>query len=136
MMLKQVMTAKEMEELYELPPGSVRRDLARGRFRKSEICKSGATWLITAREAKRVYKKELTFIKVLDDWDWVNLHVDEELENSDLYDIVEGWMNKHQIDLNQVKDLYHEGLTQGMENGRYLSFSQWFYEYKESQEWK
>ncbi|EOV9525564.1 helix-turn-helix domain-containing protein [Bacillus cytotoxicus] len=137
MMLKQVMTVKEIEELYELPLESVSLDLSRNKFRKSEIRKSGSTWLITTREAKRVYEKELTFIKVLNDLDWINIHVDEELENSDLYDIVEEWMDKHRIDLDQVKDLYHEGLNQGVEDGKYLSFSQWFYEFKESQEdWK
>jgi|SRR5690625_5130858 len=131
MFLYQVTTAKEIEQEYNLPEGSVRRDLSRDRFRKSEVRKSGSTWLITKREAKRVYKGEFTMIKVKDDWTWVVEHVEEELENDALYDDVYEYMTKHRIDLDQVKELYHDGLTHGIEDGKYLPFSQWFYEFSE-----
>lgn len=134
MFLYDVTTSKEIEQEYKLPEGSVRRDLSRNKFRKSEIRKSGSTWLITKREAKRVYKDELTFIDVKDDWDWVRKHVDEELENELLLEEVSDWADEKEIDLNRVKELYHDGIETGAEDGKYLSFSQWFYEYKEMSE--
>lgn len=129
MFLYEVVTPAEIEEMFSLPAGSVRRDISRGKFRKSEIRKSGSTWLITKREAKRVYKGELTMINVMNDWDWVSNHVDEELENETLYEEVNEYMQKHNIDLERVKELYHDGLSNGIEDGKYLSFSQWFYEF-------
>lgn len=131
MFLYDVTTAKEIEETYGLPEGSVRRDLSRDRFRKSEVRKSGSTWLITKREAKRIYKGELTMINVKNDWDWVNEHVRNELENEVLLNDVTEYANKKGIDIDRVKELYVEGIDHGEENGKYLSFSQWFYEYTE-----
>ena len=132
MFLFNVVTPTEIEEMFSLPTGSVRRDINRDKFRKSEIRKSGSTWLITKREAKRVYKGELTMIKVMDDWNWVNNHVDEELENETLFDDVNEYMQKHNIDLDRVKELYHDGLSNGIEDGKYLPFSQWFYEFSDN----
>lgn len=129
MFLFEVVTPAEIEEMFSLPAGSVRRDISRGKFRKAEIRKSGSTWLITKREAIRVYKGEFTFIPVMDDWEWVSMHVDEELENEILYDDVLRYMQKYNIELGRVKELYHDGLEQGMEDGKYLPFSQWFYEF-------
>lgn len=134
MFLYEVTTPSEIEKEYDLPEGSVRRDLARERFRAAEVRKSGSTWLITWREAKRIYKGELTMIKVIDDWTWICTRVDGELENDELSKEVTEWSDKHGIDLDRVKELYHDGLTHGRENGKYLSFSQWFHEYKEIQE--
>lgn len=137
MFLYEVTTAKEIEQEYGLPEGSVRRDLSRNKFRKSEVRKSGSTWLITWREAKRVYKGELTMINVRDDWDWVSAHVDEELQNEMLFEEVQAWADKKGISIERVKELYHDGLSEGIENGKYLPFSQWFYEYKEAdEEWE
>lgn len=133
MFLYEVVTPAEIEEMFDLPTGSVRRDINRNKFRKSEIRKSGSTWLITKREAKRVYKGELTMIKVMDDWNWVSNHVDEELKSETLFDDVNEYMQKHNIDLERVKELYHDGLSNGIEDGKYLPFSQWFYEF--SEEW-
>ena len=132
MFLFEVMTSAEIEEKYFLPAGSVRRDLSRGKFRPSEIRKSGGTWLITAREAKRVYTGELTFIPVIDDWEWVLRHVKNELENPVFDGIVRSVLDKPYMDENDVKnlaDLYWCGLQDGLENGKYISFSQWFYEF-------
>lgn len=134
MFLDEVMTPKAIEELYDLPHGSVRRDLARDKFRKSEIRKSGSTWIITAREAKRFYKGELTMIKVINSWDWVSYHVDQETENTKLWDVVSEYLNKKNISYKELKELYQQGLETGMDSGKYLSFSQWFYLYKESEE--
>lgn len=130
MFLYKVTTAKEIEEEYSLPEGSVRRDLSRNKFRQSEIRKSGSTWLITKREAKLFYKGEFTMIKVENDWTWVVNHVDEELENEVLYDDVLEYANGRNIDLDRVKELYMDGIVEGEESGKYLPFAQWFYEYK------
>jgi Helix-turn-helix domain len=134
MFLFDVVTPAEIEKMFDLPTGSVRRDINRNKFRKSEIRKSGSTWLITKREAKRVYKGELAMIRVMDDWTWVNNHVDEELENETLFDDVNEYMQKHNIDVDRIKELYHDGLSNGIEDGKYLPFAQWFYEF--SDEWE
>src|SRR5690606_38832333 len=99
-----------------------------------EIRKSGSTWLITKREAKRIYKEEFTMIKVNENWDWAVDHVENELENEVLLDEVSEWANEKNIDLDRVKELYHEGLVNGVEENKYLPFPQWFYEYKEMDE--
>lgn len=135
MFLYQVTTAKEIEQEYGLPEGSVRRDISRGKFRKSEVRKSGSTWLISWREAKRVYKDELTFIPVVNDWEWIRQHVEEELKNETLFDLALDFLEEPFLDLNdlvhRLGDLYRDGLVEGMEDGKYLPFSQWFYEYSE-----
>src|SRR5690606_15620288 len=136
MFLFEVMTSAEIEEKYSLPAGSVRRDLSRGKFRPSEIRKSGGTWLITAREARRVYTGELTFIPVIDDWEWVLRHVKNELENPVFDELVRKVLQKPFMNENDVKnlaDLYWEGLQNGLEDGKYIPFSQWFYEFYEDE---
>ena len=134
MFLFEVVTPAEIEEMFSLPEGSVRRDLSRGKFRPSEIRKSGGAWLITAREARRVYTGELTFIPVIDDWEWVLRHVKNELENPVLDGLVRRVLDKPYMDENDVKnlvDLYWDGLQNGSEDGKYIPFSQWFYEFYE-----
>ena len=134
MFLYKVKTTGEIEQEFGLPKNSVVRDIHRGRFRPSEIRKSGGTWLITAREARRVYTGELTFIPVIDDFEWVLYHVGEELKNDTLNDLVRRVLDKPFMDENEVKnlaDLYHEGLRNGMEDGKYIPFAQWFYEFFE-----
>ena len=138
MFLYKVKTTGEIEQEFGLPKNSVVRDIHRGRFRPSEIRKSGGTWLITAREARRVYTGKLTFIPVKDDWYWVVEHVKEELENPALDDLVRKVLGKPFLDENDVKNLaslYHDGMRAGL-NGNiarmsYLPFSQWFYEFFE-----
>ncbi|RKO61820.1 helix-turn-helix domain-containing protein [Caldibacillus debilis] len=134
MFLYEVKTTREIEQEFGLPQNSVIRDIRRGKFRTSEIRKSGAAWLITEREARRVYAGELTMIPVKDDFEWVLDHVREELENPVLDDLVRKVMGKPSMDENDMKNLaglYHDGLRNGSENGKYLSFSQWFYEFFE-----
>jgi len=136
MFLYEVMTPREIEIRYNLPHRSVIRDIHRNKFRPSEIRKSGRTWLITAREAHRVYAGELTFIPVKDDFEWVLDHVREELENPVLDDLVRKVMGKPSMDENDMKNLaglYHDGLRNGSENGKYIPFAQWFYEFFEDQ---
>ena len=136
MFLFEVVTPAEIEEMFSLPAGSVRRDISRGKFRKSEIRKSGGTWLITAREARRVYTGELTFIPIIDDWEWVLRHVKNELENPVLDGLVRSVLDKPYMDENDVKnlvDLYWDGLQNGSEDGKYIPFSQWFYEFYEDE---
>lgn len=136
MFLYEVVTANEIEEMFSLPTGSVRRDISRGKFRKSEIRKSGGTWLITAREARRVYTGEFTFIPVIDDWEWVLRHVKNELENPVFDELVRKVLQKPFMNENDVKnlaDLYWDGLQNGSEDGKYIPFAQWFYEFYEIQ---
>ena len=136
MFLYEVVTANEIEEMFSLPEGSVRRDISRGKFRKAEIRKSGGTWLITAREARRVYTGQLTFIPVINDWEWVLRHVKDELSNPVFDELVRSVLDKPYMDENDVKNLtslYWEGLENGLEDGKYISFSQWFYEFYEDE---
>lgn len=136
MFLYEVVTPAEIEEMFSLPSGSVRRDISRGKFRKSEIRKSGGTWLITAREARRVYTGEFTFIPVIDDWEWVTMHVRDELSNPVFDELVRKVLQKPFMNENDVKnlaDLYWEGLQNGLEDGKYIPFSQWFYEFYEDE---
>lgn len=158
MFLYEVMTTNEIEREFELPAGSVRRDISRGLFRKSEMRKSGTTWLITKREALRVYKGEMTEVKatvelhtiskyieeiddlevaetlenLMDDFirDWAVGHVEEELKNELLMEDVEEVMRKLNIPLWLIIDEYHNGVREGItEDKNYIPFSQWFYEY-------
>lgn len=138
MFLYDVTTPAEIEETFGLPTGTVRRDLHRGKFRKSEVRKSGATWLIAWREAKRLYKKgELTMIKVRNDWDWVKAHCESEMSDT-LADVAKEYMGNPFMDRNDFLNLYklyHEsidgaGIPDGAE-GEYLSFGQWLYEMKD-----
>lgn len=136
MFLYEVVTPTEIEEMFSLPEGSVRRDISRGKFRKAEIRKSGSTWLITKREAIRVYKGEFTFIPVMDDWEWVSMHVKDELSNPVFDELVRSVLDKPYMDENDVKNLtslYWEGLENGLEDGKYIPFSQWFYEFYEDE---
>lgn len=139
MFLYDVTTSAEIEQTLGLPTGTVRRDLRRGRFRKSEVRKSGSTWLITWREAKRIYKDELTMIKVKNDWDWIIEHCDGEL-NEQLVEDIKEYTNNPYMDRNDFLNVYQlyaegmDGVNVPEEGGEYLSFSQWFYEMKEDKE--
>src|SRR5699024_11623908 len=68
-------------------------------------------------------------INVYDDWTWVNNRVDYEMENDILSDIVHEYMRSHSINLDRIKELYHEAIRSGAEKGKYLSFSVWFHEF-------
>lgn len=135
MFLYDVVTPAEIEEMFSLPAGSVRRDISRGKFRKSEIRKSGSTWLITAREARRVYTGEFTFIPVIDDWEWVLRHVKNELENPLFDELVRSVLGPFldENDMKNLADLYWDGLQNGLEDGKYIPFAQWFYEFYEDE---
>lgn len=71
------------------------------------------------------------FIDAKDDIDWVHSQVESELIEQQLKVDVEDYMDDKDIDLEQVKELYHDGLREGLENGRYLTFKSWFYAYTE-----
>ncbi|WP_085523839.1 helix-turn-helix domain-containing protein [Tuberibacillus sp. Marseille-P3662] len=133
----QVMTPSEVETTFELPTGSVRRDLHRDKdkwekFRKSEVRKSGSTWLIMSREALRIYKDDIKMIPVKVDWDWVVDHVDNEM-NDVLENEVLTFLND---DIDRIYELYMDGVKDGIEDGKYLTFTEWFYRYKESEDEK
>lgn len=53
--LQTVLVSGEIEERWELPKGSVLRDVSRGKFKYNELRKSGGTWLISFGAAVRVY---------------------------------------------------------------------------------
>jgi hypothetical protein len=136
MFLYEVVTPAEIEEMFSLPEGSVRRDISRGKFRRSEIRKSGSTWLITLREAKRVYNNYEEKIQVKKDWEWVRNYIDNEL-NEVLEEEISEFLGD--IPFDRIYELYLEGIEgAGFEDGEeYLSFTEWFYRYKESaEEWK
>lgn len=74
-------------------------------------------------------------IKVVNDWTWVKEHSekmikeDEQLEN-DVLTIAK----ENRIEVINIIELYHEGLSldqesAGGEEGKYLSFKDWFYEF-------
>jgi len=134
MFLYDVVTPAEIEEMFSLPEGSVRRDLRRSKFRRSEIRKSGATWLITLREAKRVYQDGYEDkIQVKKDWDWVRNYIDSELNpvlEKEIVDFLDG------APFDRIYELYWDGIEGiGIEDeGEYISFVEWFYRFKESYE--
>jgi len=133
MFLYQVVTPAEVEEMFSLPEGSVRRDLRRSKFRRSEIRKSGATWLITLREAKRVYQDHEDRIPVKKDWDWIKSYIDSEL-NPVLEEKISEFLGDAPFD--RIYELYFDAIEGiGIEDeGEYLSFPEWFYRFKESYE--
>ena len=72
-------------------------------------------------------------IEVKNDWAWISKHVEKELEDEKLYDKVFSYMMKYNIGLGRMKELYHDAVDYGMENGKYLSFSEWFQEFIEGE---
>lgn len=54
----QWLTTVEIEGKYELPKGSVRRDIHRNKFITKEIRKVGRDWTIKPNAAKRLYDKK------------------------------------------------------------------------------
>ena len=68
-------------------------------------------------------------INVYDDWTWVNNRVETEMENDTLSDIVHGYMRSHSINLDRIKELYHEAIRTGAEKGKYLAFNVWFHKF-------
>ena len=69
---------------------------------------------------------------VKNDWNWVSEQVERELRQDDkLEKQVIDWVNAKNIDLDRVKELYHDGISSGMENEQYLSFAEWFEAYSE-----
>jgi len=136
MFLYDVVTPAEVEEMFSLPEGSVRRDVRRGKFRRSEIRKSGATWLITLREAKRVYQDHEDRIPVKKDWNWVRNYIDSEL-NPVLEEEIADFLDGAQFD--RIYELYFDAIEGiGIEDeGEYISFPEWIYRFKESvEEWE
>lgn len=52
------LTTVEIEEKYELPKGSVRRDIHRGKFQEHEIKKVGRDWTVNMNSADKLYGKQ------------------------------------------------------------------------------
>lgn len=73
-------------------------------------------------------------IDVKNDWNWVSTHVESELKDDELYSRVLAYMQKYRLDLDRIKDLYHDGLINGIQDGKYLTFSEWFNRFTEWEE--
>lgn len=54
--LNQVMTFKECEVIYQLPPNTVIQDYNNNRLNKKHVRKSYSTYLITMKEAEKQYR--------------------------------------------------------------------------------
>jgi len=69
-------------------------------------------------------------IKVKNDWTWVVERVNRELNgNTELEEKVYQYMDEKNIDLDRVKEMYQDGIEHGEENGKYLTFENWFNEF-------
>lgn len=75
MKLKDVLTAKEAEQLWGLQDGTVRSSCRRGRLNRfikyGQVRKSGSTWLITKEVMEQVYgkskeEKEMEFLQLVE----------------------------------------------------------------------
>lgn len=53
--LANVLTSKEVEKLYNLPPNIVLQDIKRGKVREGHYRQSSRAWLITRQECNRLY---------------------------------------------------------------------------------
>lgn len=51
------LTTPQIETLYKLPKGSVRRDLKRNKFSPTDTMKIGRDWIINPAAAEQQYKK-------------------------------------------------------------------------------
>lgn len=72
----------------------------------------------------------MELIKVKNDWTWVCHHVDELLNsNEKLNDDILMYIEENKIDLDRIKEMYLDGIEHGIEDGKYLSFETWFYEF-------
>lgn len=72
----------------------------------------------------------MKMIKVKNDWSWVvdhakNLMMEDKQLNEDVLRIA----IKYRIDPIHIIELYGEGLDNGIEDGKYLSFKNWFYSF-------
>lgn len=111
--LSQEYSPQEIEQELDLPENTVIEDIARNRFWSHEVRKDGSNWLLTKREAIRVYKNEWTNVSIKCDssiiYNYVfsKLNGDEELYHiaSTIYEVV---------DLKKltsiVADMYSDGI--------------------------
>ncbi|WP_081774637.1 helix-turn-helix domain-containing protein [Brevibacillus agri] len=53
--LKEVLTASEVDQLWNKPQGTTKLKCVRGAFTEEEARKSGGTWLVTYSGAVRVF---------------------------------------------------------------------------------
>lgn len=69
-------------------------------------------------------------IKVEQNRDWVHEHIAKELNLDEaLFQEVQDFADVKNIGVGDIYDLYYDGLCEGIENGEYLSFADWFREY-------
>ncbi|WP_040980390.1 MULTISPECIES: hypothetical protein [Oceanobacillus] len=69
-------------------------------------------------------------INVQFDSDWVSRHISNEIEsNAGLKVLLYEWLAKQNLDLNRLKEIYHNALINGHIECKFLSFSNWFYNY-------
>lgn len=73
---------------------------------------------------------DIEMIEVKNDWSWVVLHAKNLMtEDKELNEDVLKIAKKNRIDIISIIDLYSEGLDNGMDEGKYLSFKDWFYSF-------
>lgn len=65
---------------------------------------------------------------VKNDWEWIKDHVRKEIASNS---VLEEKVIQTSLSLDQVTELYAEGIEHGMEDGKYLSFTDWFHEFFE-----
>ena len=77
----------------------------------------------------------MEMINVVNDWTWVRNHAEKMIkEDEQLEDEVIKVARENRIEVINIIELYHEGLSLGQESaggeeGKYLSFKDWFYEF-------
>ena len=72
----------------------------------------------------------MEMIEVKNNWGWITLHAKEMMtEDKQLYEDVSKIAKMNKVDIISIIDLYSEGVDKGIENGKYLSFKDWFYKF-------
>lgn len=77
----------------------------------------------------------MEMINVVNDWTWVREHAEKMIkEDEQLEDDVIKVARENRMEVVNIIELYHEGLSlhqesAGGEEGKYLSFKDWFYEF-------
>lgn len=62
--------------------------------------------------------------------DWVSRHITKEIEsNYSLKKSLYEWLNKQNLDLNHIKEIYQTAMINGHVEQKFFRFSDWFYSY-------
>lgn len=72
----------------------------------------------------------MEMIQVKNEWEWVDKHIDQELNNEELLNDVLEFATTHKSSILRLKEAYLNALNEGIENNQFLSFRDWFHIYK------